>query len=247
MRNLTFNGVVTAIDQLWDWGWTYKSLSINNCGIGINMAAADPNTTVLSVGSLVVVDSVFRNTPIGIQANRSSSDPSPATGQAANSLILDNVQFESVAQPVTGPADVTVLSSSSVDSWGQGHMYSPSGPQVFQGIFESQGRSTKYIEASKPQYENVAASGFLSARDAGAKGDGSTDDTVALNALFTKAAALGKVVYLDAGDYLVTDTVYVPAGTQATVSWNRQYIQKYANIRAGRDLFCDTVCRRQLC
>lgn len=24
MRNLTFNNAVTAIDQIWDWGWTYK-------------------------------------------------------------------------------------------------------------------------------------------------------------------------------------------------------------------------------
>lgn len=25
MRNLTFNNVVTAINQIWDWGWTYKN------------------------------------------------------------------------------------------------------------------------------------------------------------------------------------------------------------------------------
>lgn len=35
MRNLSFYNSVTAINQLWDWGWTYKSISINNCSIGL--------------------------------------------------------------------------------------------------------------------------------------------------------------------------------------------------------------------
>jgi glucan 1,3-beta-glucosidase len=34
MRNLTFSGAVNAINQLWDWGWTYKGLNVNNCQIG---------------------------------------------------------------------------------------------------------------------------------------------------------------------------------------------------------------------
>lgn len=34
MRNLTFSNAVIAINQLWDWGWTYKGLNINNCQIG---------------------------------------------------------------------------------------------------------------------------------------------------------------------------------------------------------------------
>lgn len=34
MRNLTFSNAVTAINQLSDWGWTYKGLNINNCGVG---------------------------------------------------------------------------------------------------------------------------------------------------------------------------------------------------------------------
>jgi hypothetical protein len=213
MRNLKFDGCVTAINQLWDWGWTYKSLSINNCQVGISMGARNPDTGLLSVGSIVVVDSVFSNTPVGIATNRSSTDPTPVEGQAANSVILDNVKFNAVAQPVTGPGDVTVLSENSVNTWGQGHKYTPNGPQVFQGDFASQGRVIEYVEKSKPQYENIPASGFLSARDTGAKGDGKTDDTAALNAAIAKAASTGKILFLDHGDYLVTDTIYIPPGS----------------------------------
>jgi glucan 1,3-beta-glucosidase len=168
------------------------------------MGAVNPDTGVLSVGSVVVVDSVFSNTPVGIATNRSSTDPIPAEGQAANSLILDNVQFNNVDQPVTGPADTTVLPSS-VDTFGQGHKYTPNGPDVFQGPFTSQGRAIEYVEKSKPQYETIPASGFLSARDAGCKGDGKTDDTAALNAAITTSVSTGLVLFLDHGDYLVTD------------------------------------------
>ena len=36
-RNLTFHNTNTAIYQAWSWSWTYIGLSINNCGIGIDM------------------------------------------------------------------------------------------------------------------------------------------------------------------------------------------------------------------
>ena len=214
MRNLKFDGCVNAINQIWDWGWTYKSLSINNCQVGIAMGSRSTETGLLTVGSVVVVDSVFSNTPVGIATNRTSTDDAAEGGEAANSVILDNVKFNNVAQPVTGPGDVTVLADSSVNTWGQGHKYGPTGPQVFQGPFTSQGRSIEYVEKSKPQYENVPVSDFLSARDAGAKGDGKTDDTAALNAAISKAASSGLILFLDHGDYLVTDTIYVPPGAK---------------------------------
>jgi glucan 1,3-beta-glucosidase len=56
----------------------------------------------------------------------------------------------------------------------------------------------------------VPTDDFYSARFFKAAGDGSTDDTLALNALFNFTASLGKVAYLDAGIYMVTDTIFIP-------------------------------------
>ncbi|KAK6410424.1 hypothetical protein LTR95_018208, partial [Oleoguttula sp. CCFEE 5521] len=42
VRNLTFYNAVTAINQIWDWGMTYYGISINNCSVGLNMAAGGP-------------------------------------------------------------------------------------------------------------------------------------------------------------------------------------------------------------
>ncbi len=38
-RDLTFFGCQTAIHQIWNWSWLYKSLSINNCRVGIDLSA----------------------------------------------------------------------------------------------------------------------------------------------------------------------------------------------------------------
>lgn len=71
-----------------------------------------------------------------------------------------------------------------------------------------------YYERSKPQYEQFASSDFLRARNQFATGDGVTDDTHALNSIFEDAAESNftRPVFLDAGYYLVTDTVYIPPG-----------------------------------
>jgi len=36
-RNLTFNNCQTAIFMNWNWAWTLSGVSINNCGIGLDM------------------------------------------------------------------------------------------------------------------------------------------------------------------------------------------------------------------
>ncbi|KAK3995203.1 pectin lyase fold/virulence factor [Cladorrhinum sp. PSN332] len=72
----------------------------------------------------------------------------------------------------------------------------------------------KFYTHSKPQYENVPLSSFISARDTGAKGNGMADDTTALNKLFASAASQNKVVFIDSGIYKVTGTIKIPAGSR---------------------------------
>lgn len=74
----------------------------------------------------------------------------------------------------------------------------------------------KYYERSKPQCECLPYSSFLSARSAGAKGDGRTDDTNALQTAINNAKSQGKVLFLDHGNYLVTKTIYIPNGSKIT-------------------------------
>lgn len=67
----------------------------------------------------------------------------------------------------------------------------------------------KVFERSKPLYENYAASSFISVRSAGAKGDGETDDTQAIQKVLDGAKE-DQIVFFDHGSYVVTDTIVVP-------------------------------------
>ncbi|KAF1938191.1 beta-1,3-exoglucanase [Clathrospora elynae] len=217
-RNLTFNNVNTAINQLWDWGWTYKSVSINNCRVGLNISAGGPSA--VNVGSITFFDSEINNTPIGIVTSRTdNSEPA-----AAGSLYLENVKLDNVGAAVVGPNGTYLAGSSGpsvINAWADGHRYLPQGPLEARGpivaskrpkeLLESEG---KYYERSKPQYGGVPLSRFLSARDLGCAGDGKKDDTAALNAAILQAKKEGNILFIDAGYYKVTSMIYIPPGSK---------------------------------
>lgn len=97
MRNLTFYGSQTAIDQIWDWGWTYKSLSIVDCEVGINMSSS-------AVGSMTLLDSTFTNVKTAIITGR---NPGNTTG--LGSLMIQNVEYTNVPTVLEGPSGQPLL------------------------------------------------------------------------------------------------------------------------------------------
>lgn len=228
-RNFKFTNCKTAIYMNWDWQWTFKSLSIDNCGIGIEMDRVDTKgeENIQGVGSALLLDSSISNTPYGINTIRSSTSLAISGG----SLILDNVKFTNVDHSVYNPATkVTILAGSvgpmTVDFWGQGRDYSTGSGKpgaAVQGPLTrafpkpvsllTDGASTIF-ERSRPQYEDVPVSNFVSVKEYGAKGDGVTDDTAVLQEIFDKYANTGKIIFFDLGHYIVSNTVTVPVGTR---------------------------------
>ncbi|KAG9238190.1 1,3-beta glucanase [Amylocarpus encephaloides] len=217
-RNLKFNKCQTAIYMNWNWAWTFNGLTINNCGIGIDMSSGGPGAQ--QVGSVMVVDSTISNTPIGISTSWNAAQGSNGT------LIIDNVDFSAnVPVAVSNSANrATVLvGNQRVSLWRQGREYiAPNNGQTTQGasapplrpgtLLDSAG---KFFTRSKPQYENVPVSSFKSVKSAGARGDGVTDDTQAIQTLFNSVGP-GDVVYFDHGAYVVTRTVQVPSNIRIT-------------------------------
>lgn len=210
-RNLVFNRCNTAIKQLWDWGWTYMGVSINDCGLGFDITTGGSSS--IATGSITLIDSSISNTPVGIKTARTGS----STPDAANSVILENVQLTNVPTAIEGPSG-TVLQggSTTIAAWGTGNDYSSGSLKRFEGSITPNNRPSSLLDGnryrviSKPQYANLGAGSFVSARSSGAKGDGNTDDTSALQNGINSAASAGKVFFLDYGMYKVTDTITIP-------------------------------------
>jgi glucan 1,3-beta-glucosidase len=316
-RNMTFNGCNTAIFINWAWLWTFKSLTIDQCDIGIDMSNLE-NSTNQTVGSVLILDSVMSNTGVGVKTSYNATSQ-PATG---GTLIMHNVDFRTTQIGVVGANGVDQLLAGSlvVDAWGQGDTYQaqpvngsqpvkrapqavssassqpcttttttvvvtltatatanltlattaititvsplpssinanntlvptsrttsslnngtatstatsiPSTCTVGAPPFTAARVQQKLIAPSlpssllgtsgvfarsKPQYESVPVSSFISVKSAGAVGDGVTDDTLAIQNIFNSASP-EQVVYFDHGAYVITQTVNVPSDIRIT-------------------------------
>ncbi|KAK0639508.1 pectate lyase superfamily protein-domain-containing protein [Cercophora newfieldiana] len=219
-RNMTFNNCKTAIFMNWNWAWTFHDIKINNCGVGIDMSNGGP--TSQTVGSVLVVDSTFTNTPVGI---RTAYDPT--SPQTNGTLILDNVDMSGTSQAVVNNATGEVIvTPQKVGFFVQGRTYEAQNPAAGKAVQTAQSNipkpqvlldsnTGKVFTRSKPQYENVPASNFVSVKANGAKGDGKTDDTAAIQKIFDSVQS-DQIVYFDHGAYIITDTVKVPKNIKIT-------------------------------
>lgn len=199
-RNMSFTGCNTAIHMNFDWVWTFKSLYITDCQVGIDMSQG--GTDNLATGSVVVLDSTIYASTAGILTNYVPGYSSPG---AANTLVVENVDFRRTNLAITNNNGLVILEGGTiVDSFAQGNAYTTAGEAVnganYNGTACTYSNSTQtaysavetriqqrlapitkpgnllgsngYFERSRPQYETYSASSFLSAKSAGCKGDG---------------------------------------------------------------------------
>ncbi|KAF8900725.1 exo-beta-1,3-glucanase [Gymnopilus junonius] len=218
VRNITVNNAQTGVYSSWNWGWTYQGITFNNCQVGFDIASGGLSESDQTTGALAIIDAVATNTPIFLRSSQ------PSNGHLAGSLVLNNVQLNNVpvAVGVVGGAVVLNGGTTTITSWGQGNVFhgtSPSAtftqgnlpvPSKPSSLLDSSGR---IVSRTHPQYANYAASQFVSVKDHGAVGDGVTDDTAALTSIFNQFSGCN-IIFFDAGIYVVTNTITIPAGTQ---------------------------------
>ncbi|KAH6845713.1 pectate lyase superfamily protein-domain-containing protein [Chaetomium sp. MPI-CAGE-AT-0009] len=218
-QRLRFDGCDTAVHVFWDWGWVWKSVTMTNVNVGFRFVNLDPSG---SIGSATILDSSFTN--VGTAAIV-VSPPSAAVGSRTTGLVLENVAISGVPAVVADTSGTTHLSGtgqSLVDHWVLGPVYAGSASARSFSMGGKVGRyrrdsglvdaSGSYFERPKPQYEDRAIGDFIHIKDFGAVGDGVTDDTAAVQtALYSSQ---GKILFVDAGSYILTDTVVVPAGVK---------------------------------
>ncbi|KAJ7461037.1 exo-beta-1,3-glucanase [Mycena galericulata] len=219
VRNVTFNNANTAVFGNWDWGWTFQNVNINNCQVGFDLATGG-GTATQTVGAEAIIDATVANTPIFVRTATASNGKVIGAG----SLVLNNIKLTNVptAVGVVGGAVVLAGGTTTIASWGQGNVFKGTSPtaQFTQGTIPSPSKPAVLLDSTgkifgrtHPQYAGYAVSQFVSVRSQGAKGDGVTDDTAALKAIFAAYSGC-KIIFFDAGTYIVTSTLQIPAGTQ---------------------------------
>lgn len=138
-------------------------------------------------------------------------------------MSLENVALSGVGVAVADTSGATLLASSGlIDQWVVGPVYEGAatarsfskGGKIgnyrrHSTLLDNQGN---YFERARPQYEDQAVSSFVHTKDLGCAGDGSTDDTAAFQAALY--ASLGKILFVDAGTYILTSTITIPSGAK---------------------------------
>lgn len=217
-RNITINDCGTAVFMNWNWLWSLKSFNINNCKLGLDVANSPSNQTV---GSVLLLDSAIRNTQVGVNSSFSAN----SVPQGGGTLIIDNVDFTGTPNAVQYyNGGVLLKGGSVVNNFIMGQTYSQStatrtaGPMTPitkpQALLASNGN---IFERSKPQYETYPVSSFVSIKSAGAKGDGTTDDTQAIqNAV--NSVQDGQILYFDHGAYVVSSTIQIPGNKNIKIT-----------------------------
>ncbi|KAJ6552599.1 pectin lyase fold/virulence factor [Mycena vulgaris] len=177
------------------------------------------STTQTSAGGVLILDSTIQNTGIGIRM-----DSNQATS-LADSIILDYVAFSEITTANIQDSSGTVLAAnlSPVRQWFQGNSYSVTGVRTCNhGVFNTPPTKSpalldstgKILSKSRPQYNTYTAAQFLSVKSVGgAIGDRVTDDWACINSFIENNAGC-VILFFDAGTYRVSNTIFVPPGTQ---------------------------------
>ncbi|KAK3185512.1 hypothetical protein K4F52_005610 [Lecanicillium sp. MT-2017a] len=217
-HSMAFLNVGTAVDLLWDWGWTWKNMYVFNTDIGFNMEGD------FMGGSMMLLDSHFEFVNLGIHIKSQKGD----TVEQQFSMTLENVLMSDVKTMAIHEASNTKLSggSSLISSWILGKVYDDDDAK---GAFVT-GKSSKlakrepelvmsdgvardgYYIRSKPQYEHKSSDDFFTVAGT-ARGDGVTDDSFALALAAATARAMNKILYIPMGSYIVTTTIFLPPGS----------------------------------
>ncbi|KAG8762427.1 hypothetical protein FRC12_009041 [Ceratobasidium sp. 428] len=216
VRNITVANAHSGIFQAWNWGWTFQDVKIINCQVGFDLLTGGLTQDKQTVGADVIIDAVVTNTPIFIRTSASSPN------SLAGSLLLDNVRFSSVTSGVVDGSGGVVLAGGdkTIRQWAQGNVYTGTGTagKYVQATINAPAKPSSLVDStgkifsrSRPQYVNYEPSQFISVKAQGAKGDGVTDDSTAIQAVLDKYSGC-RIIYFDAGTYYVTKTIKIPVG-----------------------------------
>lgn len=200
---------------------------------GAGKAIADPSGNAILAGGSKIASWIqgnayqpsggqkLKRTPQVVSSVSAGYGSASATATAVTSVLTGSVSSVSTAATTSATSSTTASNSSAAPASCnsaavafahtrvQQQMTAPSLPA---DLLDGSGA---VLQRSKPQYESVPVSSFVSVKSAGAKGDGVTDDTDAIQSVLNSATS-DQVIYFDHGAYVITKTVNVPKNVRIT-------------------------------
>ncbi|TQV99224.1 LysM domain-containing protein [Cordyceps javanica] len=220
-RNLEFNGCLTAVQMVWDWGWIWQNVNINGGAIGFNISGIG-GSTGQGIGSISVLDSSITGVPVGILTNSATNAPD---------IVLDNVYVKDVGVVVQADkGDALLKTSGTIDLWTVGKVYNGSHGSYVTGSTKTPAKAKSLLDdkgklyvRSRPQYEKNAVGDFsVATKDGGCKNDGTGDQSSCLNKFLASAVSDKKIAYFPAGIYQIGGTILIPTGSRVQgASWSQ--------------------------
>jgi glucan 1,3-beta-glucosidase len=183
--------------MLWDWGWTWSGLIFTGAPTGFLLIPPASENSNSTPGSIYVLDSLFDGVSTAVDARAMN-----ALILDSSNIILDNIGVLNVdtmiafanGYEVSIPAaDTNFAIVGNVGKDGTTGMYTgafQSPPDELLDLTSLGWFRNNYFGKSRPQYQGLGAGSFISVKDHGAVGDGSTDDTKAIIAALALAVSL---------------------------------------------------------
>ncbi|KAF7973095.1 hypothetical protein HWV62_16194 [Athelia sp. TMB] len=211
-RNLNFKYVTTAIVTEHLFVGVFQDITFLDCGTGIQGLPSGHS----GFYSISLIDSTATGLQNVIVAPvQTTTDIRP--------VVIDNLVATDVINIIQDSSGAVVLAGNTggtvdVSAYVRGVVYNDQSDQTYtQGEYISAVQKPsamltggKWYTKAKPVYSTLASASVVNVKSHGARGDGSTDDTAALQAILTENAGTGHMIYFPYGIYVVSDTLYVP-------------------------------------
>ncbi|UKZ83929.1 hypothetical protein TrVFT333_011744 [Trichoderma virens FT-333] len=222
----------------------YKSIYFYKNTIG--MLISGGNTITLLNPTFDTVGTGVSNTGgspfIGIVDAKSINSGVTFSTTVYPSIVIDNLTKDTTSDVVVLRGSTAVGSSSHVVNYSYGNTVGRN--PIYGAVTGTTARPSTIAPGGRipaipaPNYAQNPVTDFINVKDPSqnggqtVKGDGSTDDSAALNKVLQFAAANNKIAYFPFGDYRVLSTLLVPVGS-------RLVGEAWATISGGGSFFKD--------